>query len=200
MITEIAVVLVLVVVAIALIGKWQSGGKKGGMVGRMMRKYPLVFDLNLPVRKGRLAGAAGIQRMDSTESIVRYKTGFKNYEVKEGVPQDAILYINPPQTDHEEGIVVILPYQRNSPIKLVEQKYVEAQITSRYIIDRLSQEIGLLNSTVKEMSSDTILLDRIQKISSIIQDLTHKKEFTEKENPTIEVPTDKTKLSPPMMR
>jgi hypothetical protein len=170
---------IIVIIAIMFLFLRQSHTAKTGkgLVSQWYRKPQKLLNLNKNT-VGRLYGAGSIKPMGDNVDII-YKKGMLGSSRIEGVPRWAIISFNPPDTEHEEGIVYILPYDKDSKlatlfpainyyreyVKTLEKQIEHMKDTNISIIDMLHER----KSTTLAREEANRLLTTIEGIQGTIK-------------------------------
>jgi len=165
----------LLIAAVGIIGyiwaKRSNIGAVGSLYGRYHQPNSLVIDLN----DGFVARGAGeqtIQPKKNGHSIANFNMGWMNWQQKDNIPDEAILYTRPPECKQTEGIYWILPYDENGAIAkaLNTGKQLQEITFLKNNNNILKQSITQLYAAIQQGVSPTIMEQKLRKAMELLKE------------------------------
>jgi len=143
----IITVLVVVTILVIFLRKQHKTKYKSGLISQFYRQPPRYINLNNFV-VGRCLGANAVQKIGD-KIVVYYKKGMFETAKDENIPPEAVISLAPPATEHEEGLVVVLPYTDN----LLANVFPEVRYYRYYIknLELKLEELKLANQALEDM-------------------------------------------------
>lgn len=199
----IIVILIVIAFTVLFVRKAQKAKYKAGFISQFYRKPPRYLNLNNFVIGRCLGKGAIVPRGDNVD--IYYKKGFFAIAKDENVPKEAVVSLNPPETEHEEGLVLVLPYIQNR----LSTYFPEISFYRNYIeqlerqLDELKQANMSLVDMLKEKRSPLHAREKAHRMLTSIEEILRvvkgaKEEI--KESQTLTIPkTQETKQMKPLV-